>query len=159
MSSCYREFNDNSSLFHFFRLLGDNEITIIKSDGLIGRLPNLHKLDLKRNSVVKIEENAFEGSSKLHELYVCLYFVFFYFLIIFLFRSSSSEPYFIFMSGNPFVIIVHRSGYTRWRRILSLTLFSSFKPFTVKMAPKIPILFPSFARHVFLSLPPSLTPS
>lgn len=40
----------------------------IKSDGLFGRLPNLVKLDLRRNQVTGIEENAFEGASKLSEL-------------------------------------------------------------------------------------------
>ncbi|KAJ9579590.1 hypothetical protein L9F63_004775, partial [Diploptera punctata] len=49
-------------------LLNDNEIGRIKSDGLFGRLPNLQKLDLRRNRVTGIEENAFEGSARLTEL-------------------------------------------------------------------------------------------
>nr|CAD7195455.1 unnamed protein product [Timema douglasi] len=49
-------------------LLNDNEIGRIKSDGLFGRLPNLQKLDLRRNKVTGIEENAFEGTSRLIEL-------------------------------------------------------------------------------------------
>nr|CAD7400216.1 unnamed protein product [Timema cristinae] len=49
-------------------LLNDNEIGRIKSDGLFGRLPNLQKLDLRRNKVTGIEENAFEGTSRLVEL-------------------------------------------------------------------------------------------
>ncbi|KAK6638540.1 hypothetical protein RUM43_006807 [Polyplax serrata] len=49
-------------------LLNDNEITKIKSDGLFGRLPNLLKLDLRRNKINGIEQNAFEGAEKLSEL-------------------------------------------------------------------------------------------
>lgn len=49
-------------------ILNDNEIGKIKSDGLFGRLPNLIKLDLRRNQVTGIEDNAFEGASKLAEL-------------------------------------------------------------------------------------------
>ncbi|KAF7280648.1 hypothetical protein GWI33_005616 [Rhynchophorus ferrugineus] len=49
-------------------LLQDNELGRIKSDGLFGRLPNLMKLDLRRNFITGIEENAFEGASKISEL-------------------------------------------------------------------------------------------
>lgn len=49
-------------------LLNDNEITKIKSDGLFGRLPNLVKLDMRRNKISGIEQNAFEGAEKLSEL-------------------------------------------------------------------------------------------
>ncbi|KAL1130294.1 hypothetical protein AAG570_013232, partial [Ranatra chinensis] len=49
-------------------LLNDNEIGKIKSDGLFGRLPNLIKLDLRRNHITGIEANAFEGCSRLTEL-------------------------------------------------------------------------------------------
>lgn len=63
-------------------LLNDNEITKIKSDGLFGRLPNLLKLDLRRNKINGIEQNAFEGAEKLSELLVikqnCLWFWFIY---------------------------------------------------------------------------------
>jgi Leucine-rich repeat (LRR) protein len=54
----------------YFSLLNDNEIGRIKSDGLFGRLLNLQKLDLRRNRVTGIEENAFEGAARLTELYV-----------------------------------------------------------------------------------------
>jgi len=56
--------------FFCFSLLNDNEIGRIKSDGLFGRLLNLQKLDLRRNRVTGIEENAFEGAARLTELYV-----------------------------------------------------------------------------------------
>lgn len=56
--------------YYQLRLLADNDIQVIKSDGSIGRLPHLHKLDFQRNVITKIEENAFEGATKLHELYV-----------------------------------------------------------------------------------------
>lgn len=49
-------------------LLNDNELTRIKSDGLFGRLPNLVKLDLRRNQINGIEPNAFEGASKMYEM-------------------------------------------------------------------------------------------
>ncbi|XP_063216192.1 protein slit isoform X2 [Bacillus rossius redtenbacheri] len=49
-------------------LLNDNEISRIKSDGLFGRLPNLQKLDLRRNKLTGIEENSFEGTAHLTEL-------------------------------------------------------------------------------------------
>lgn len=49
-------------------LLNDNELVRIKSDGLFGRLPNLQKLDMRRNKITGIEENAFEGTSRLTEL-------------------------------------------------------------------------------------------
>ena len=51
-------------------LLNDNEITKIKSDGLFGRLPNLVKLDFRRNKINGIEPNSFEGAEKLSELSV-----------------------------------------------------------------------------------------
>lgn len=51
-----------------FRLLNNNEIGRIKSDGLFGRLPNLQKLDLRRNHITGIEQNAFEGCARLSEL-------------------------------------------------------------------------------------------
>lgn len=50
-------------------LLHDNELGKIKSDGLFGRLPNLYKLDLRRNQITGIEENSFEGASRISELY------------------------------------------------------------------------------------------
>lgn len=52
----------------FYRLLHDNELGRIRSDGLFGRLPNLIKLDLRRNQITGIEENAFEGASRITEL-------------------------------------------------------------------------------------------
>lgn len=60
----------NCGLFHYFHfsLLHDNELGRIKSDGLFGRLPNLVKLDLRRNQITGIEENSFEGASRISEL-------------------------------------------------------------------------------------------
>lgn len=52
----------------FCSLLHDNELGRIKSDGLFGRLPNLVKLDLRRNQITGIEENSFEGASRISEL-------------------------------------------------------------------------------------------
>lgn len=60
--------NFTNYLSFFYRLLNDNELTRIKSDGLFGRLPNLVKLDLRRNQVNNIEPNAFEGASKMYEM-------------------------------------------------------------------------------------------
>lgn len=53
-----------------FRLLNDNELGRIKSDGLFGRLPHLVKLDLRRNQILGIEPNAFEGASRIQELHL-----------------------------------------------------------------------------------------
>lgn len=55
-------------LFHKQRLMNDNEIGKIKSDGLFGRLPHLQKLEMKRNIISSVEANAFEGAIKLYEL-------------------------------------------------------------------------------------------
>lgn len=55
-------------LILYYRLLNDNEIEKIKSDGLFGRLPNLIKLDLRRNQIMGIEENSFEGALYISEL-------------------------------------------------------------------------------------------
>ncbi|KAK7794523.1 hypothetical protein R5R35_011285 [Gryllus longicercus] len=49
-------------------LLSDNDLGRLKSDGLFGRLPNLQKLDLRRSKITGIEENTFEGCSRLSEL-------------------------------------------------------------------------------------------
>ncbi|XP_049820372.1 protein slit isoform X3 [Aethina tumida] len=49
-------------------LLHDNELGRIKSDGLFGRLPNLIKLDMRRNQITGIEENSFEGATQIVEL-------------------------------------------------------------------------------------------
>lgn len=49
-------------------MLNDNELGKIVSDGLFGRLPNLMKLDLRRNQITGIEENSFEGASRIAEL-------------------------------------------------------------------------------------------
>ncbi|KAK5650601.1 hypothetical protein RI129_001630 [Pyrocoelia pectoralis] len=49
-------------------LLQDNDLGKIKSDGLFGRLPNLIKLDLRRNQITGIEKNAFDGATKISEL-------------------------------------------------------------------------------------------
>jgi slit 2 len=50
--------------------LNDNELKRIRSDGLFGRLPNLVKLDLRRNQITGIEANAFEGATKIQELHI-----------------------------------------------------------------------------------------
>ncbi|CAO1438147.1 unnamed protein product, partial [Diamesa tonsa] len=51
-------------------LLNDNELGRIKSDGLFGRLPNLVKLDLRRNQITGIEPQAFDGASKIQEMLI-----------------------------------------------------------------------------------------
>jgi slit 2 len=51
-----------------FSLLNDNQLGRIRSDGLFGRLPNLIKLDLRRNQITGIESQAFEGASKIQDL-------------------------------------------------------------------------------------------
>ncbi|XP_039440093.1 protein slit isoform X3 [Culex pipiens pallens] len=51
-------------------LLNDNELNRIRSDGLFGRLPNLVKLDLRRNQISAVEPNAFEGATKIQELFI-----------------------------------------------------------------------------------------
>jgi len=50
--------------------LNDNELKRIRSDGLFGRLPNLVKLDLRRNQITSVEANAFEGATKIQELHI-----------------------------------------------------------------------------------------
>lgn len=58
-------------MFHsmpFHSLLNDNQLGRIRSDGLFGRLPNLIKLDLRRNQITGIESQAFEGASKIQEM-------------------------------------------------------------------------------------------
>nr|XP_018908072.1 PREDICTED: protein slit isoform X2 [Bemisia tabaci] len=49
-------------------LLNDNNIEVIKADGLFGRLPQLHRLDLRKNEIKLLEENTFEGTTLLSEL-------------------------------------------------------------------------------------------
>lgn len=49
-------------------MLNDNQLVRIKSDGLFGRLPNLVKLDLRRNLITGIEPNAFEGALQIQDL-------------------------------------------------------------------------------------------
>jgi slit protein 2 len=51
-------------------LLNDNQLGRIKSDGLFGRLPNLIKLDIRRNQITGIEPQAFDGASKIQELLI-----------------------------------------------------------------------------------------
>lgn len=53
------------------RLLNGNNIRFIRSDGLFGRLSNLIKIDLCRNSISEIEPNAFEGAMKVAEIALC----------------------------------------------------------------------------------------
>lgn len=54
--------------FIYLRLLNDNDLLRITSDGLFGRLPHLIKLDLRRNQIISIETNAFEGASRIQDL-------------------------------------------------------------------------------------------
>lgn len=64
-------FSFSFSFFFFqLRLLNDNELGRIKSDGLFGRLSNLVRLDLRRNQITGIEPNAFEGASKIQDLLI-----------------------------------------------------------------------------------------
>lgn len=51
-----------------YSLLNDNQLGRIKSDGLFGRLPNLVKLDLRRNQITGIEPQAFDGALKIQEM-------------------------------------------------------------------------------------------
>lgn len=51
-----------------YSLLNDNQLGRIKSDGLFGRLPNLVKLDLRRNQISGIEPQAFDGALKIQEM-------------------------------------------------------------------------------------------
>jgi slit protein 2 len=51
-------------------LLNDNQLGRIKSDGLFGRLPNLVKLDLRRNQITGIEPQAFDGALKIQEMLI-----------------------------------------------------------------------------------------
>jgi len=53
-----------------YSLLNDNQLVRIKSDGLFGRLPNLVKLDLRRNQIAGIEPQAFDGASKIQEMLI-----------------------------------------------------------------------------------------
>lgn len=51
-------------------MLNDNQLGRIKSDGLFGRLPNLVKLDLRRNQITGIEPRAFDGAFKIQEMLI-----------------------------------------------------------------------------------------
>lgn len=51
-------------------MLNDNQLGRIKSDGLFGRLPNLVKLDLRRNQISGIEPQAFDGALKIQEMLI-----------------------------------------------------------------------------------------
>lgn len=57
-------------LIQLYRLLNDNQLGRIKSDGLFGRLPNLVKLDLRRNQITGIEARAFDGAFKIQEMLI-----------------------------------------------------------------------------------------
>jgi slit 2 len=58
------------SLSPNYSLLNDNQLGRIKSDGLFGRLPNLVKLDLRRNQISGIEPQAFDGALKIQEMLI-----------------------------------------------------------------------------------------
>ncbi|KAI9562208.1 hypothetical protein GHT06_013173 [Daphnia sinensis] len=49
-------------------ILNDNQIVRIKADGMFRDLPNLLKVDLRRNQISAIENGAFEGANTLVEL-------------------------------------------------------------------------------------------
>lgn len=59
-------------MFIYFpiRLLDNNFIQVIRSDGFFGRLSNLQRLYVKANQIKNIEPYAFEGAVKLQELYL-----------------------------------------------------------------------------------------
>lgn len=52
----------------FDRILNDNQIERIKADGMFRDLPNLLKVDLRRNQISAIENGAFEGANTLVDL-------------------------------------------------------------------------------------------
>ncbi|CAH4035997.1 unnamed protein product [Pieris brassicae] len=49
-------------------IMPDNNLGQIKSDGLLGRLPDLTKLDFRNNGISVIEDNAFDGAANIQEL-------------------------------------------------------------------------------------------
>ncbi|KZS07806.1 SLIT protein [Daphnia magna] len=49
-------------------ILNDNQIVRIKADGMFRDLPNLLKVDLRRNQISAIENGAFEGANTLLDL-------------------------------------------------------------------------------------------
>ncbi|CAK1554457.1 unnamed protein product [Leptosia nina] len=49
-------------------IMPDNSLGQIKSDGLLGRLPDLTKLDFRNNGISIIEDNAFDGAANIQEL-------------------------------------------------------------------------------------------
>ena len=46
-----------------YRVMSDNRLGSLRSDGLLGRLPSLLRLDLRRAGLLSIEPNAFEGAA------------------------------------------------------------------------------------------------
>lgn len=64
----FKEIPRDIPLYTTELLLHDNDLGRIASDGLFGRLPNLLKLDLRRNQISGIEANSFEGAAKINEL-------------------------------------------------------------------------------------------
>lgn len=50
------------------RILNDNAIVRIRADGLFRDLPNLLKVDMRRNQISHIENGAFEGANTLLDL-------------------------------------------------------------------------------------------
>lgn len=53
---------------NYFRILNDNQIARVKADGMFRDLPNLLKVDLRRNQISFIENGAFEGANTLVDL-------------------------------------------------------------------------------------------
>lgn len=57
-----------SILTFVFRILRNNSIEKIKSEGFFEKLPELQHLDLRDNKISRIEAEAFEGAEKLADL-------------------------------------------------------------------------------------------
>ncbi|XP_038221129.1 protein slit isoform X1 [Zerene cesonia] len=49
-------------------IMPDNALGQIKSDGFLGRLPDLTKLDFRNSGISIIEDNAFDGAANIQEL-------------------------------------------------------------------------------------------
>lgn len=50
--------------------LQDNNLRVIKSNGIFKKLKNLQRLDLRNNKIYLIEEFAFQGADQLNELFL-----------------------------------------------------------------------------------------
>ena len=52
----------------YCRILSDNAITSLKQSSVLSNLPNLVKIDVRRNQINTIEDGAFLGAHKVTEL-------------------------------------------------------------------------------------------